>query len=84
MYQLSHLLIEQRNILSTLREQNTTESTKDVLLDEPENGKLQFDFEKSQHFIMVFNYNILHGVHLQTLIKMKYKTKEHWPQYKNR
>lgn len=46
MYQLSHLLIEQRNILSTLREQNTTESTKDVLLDEPENGELQFDFEK--------------------------------------
>lgn len=39
MYQLSHLLIEQRNILSTLREQNSTDDTKGVLLDEPKNGK---------------------------------------------
>lgn len=39
MYQLSHLLIEQRNILSTLREQNSIEDAKGVLLDEPTNGK---------------------------------------------
>lgn len=39
MYQLSHLLIEQRNILSTLREQNSTDDTKGVLLDEPAKGK---------------------------------------------
>lgn len=47
MYQLSHLLIEQRNILSTLREQNATEKTRDVLLDEPEKGEL---FKKSVGF----------------------------------
>lgn len=39
MYQLSHLLIEQRNILSTLREQNSTDDTKGVLLDELASGK---------------------------------------------
>lgn len=39
MYQLSHLLIEQRNILSTLREQNSTDDTKGALMgDGPENG----------------------------------------------
>ena len=38
MYQLSHLLIEQRNILSTLREENSTDDTKGLLLDEPANG----------------------------------------------
>lgn len=47
MYQLSHLLIEQRNILSTLREQNATEKIRDVLLDEPEKGEL---FKKSVGF----------------------------------
>lgn len=39
MYQLSHLLIEQRNILSTLREQNSIEDSKKVSLDENEDGK---------------------------------------------
>lgn len=38
MYQLSHLLIEQRNILSTLREQNSIEDARGVLMDEPTNG----------------------------------------------
>ena len=42
MYQLSHLLIEQRNILSTLREQNSIEDTRDVLMDEPTNGNAQW------------------------------------------
>ncbi|XP_031627430.1 exocyst complex component 8-like, partial [Contarinia nasturtii] len=37
MYQLSHLLIEQRNILSTLREQYSVDDTKGVLLNEPTN-----------------------------------------------
>lgn len=40
MYQLSHLLIEQRNILSTMRDQNLIEDTKGVLMDEPANGKI--------------------------------------------
>lgn len=40
MYQLSHLLIEQRNILSTLREKNSIEDSKDVLLDETGDGSL--------------------------------------------
>lgn len=39
MYQLSHLLIEQRNILSTLREQNSIDNTRGVMLDEPMDGK---------------------------------------------
>lgn len=42
MYQLSHLLIEQRNILSTLREQNSIEDTRDVLMDEPTNGNVEW------------------------------------------
>lgn len=42
MYQLSHLLIEQRNILSTLREQNSIEGTRDVLMDEPTKGNVQW------------------------------------------
>lgn len=31
MYQLSHLLIEQRNILSTLREENTVNDSKGLI-----------------------------------------------------
>lgn len=55
MYQLSHLLIEQRNILSTLREQNATEKTRDVLLDEPEKGELfQSWFSIGQKSIYLF------------------------------
>lgn len=40
MYQLSHLLIEQRNILSTLREENAVNDTKEQVV-ENENGKLK-------------------------------------------
>lgn len=47
MYQLSHLLIEQRNILSTLREENSTDDTKGLLLDEPASGK------KKTHFYLM-------------------------------
>lgn len=41
MYQLSHLLIEQRNILLTLREKNSVEDPKDVLMDETDDGLLK-------------------------------------------
>lgn len=41
MYQLSHLLIEQRNILSTLREKNAVEGPKDILMDEMDDGLLK-------------------------------------------
>lgn len=41
MYQLSHLLIEQRNILSTLREKNSVEDPKNVLMDETDDGLLK-------------------------------------------
>lgn len=41
MYQLSHLLIEQRNILSTLREKNSVENPKDVLMNETDDGLLK-------------------------------------------
>lgn len=54
MYQLSHLLIEQRNILSTLREQSSTDDTKGVLMgDGPENGNV------SNYFILLFICTIL-------------------------
>lgn len=41
MYQLSHLLIEQSNILTTLHEQNSTkvEDVKGVLLENTKEGK---------------------------------------------
>lgn len=38
MYQLSHLLIEQSNILSTLREQNSTDDGKGGLMNENNDG----------------------------------------------
>lgn len=38
MYQLSHLLIEQRNILTTLQEENSVEDAKGIITEEKENG----------------------------------------------
>lgn len=77
MYQLSHLLIEQRNILSTLREQNATENTNDVLLDEPENGKRSNDI-KSESIIPIADL-----ISQSLLTKMKSKTKKQWQPFKN-
>lgn len=39
MYQLSHLLIEQRNILATLRDENATGDTKGILAEAEEDGE---------------------------------------------
>lgn len=38
MYQLSHLLIEQRNILQTLREENSVENSNDEVIEDPAEG----------------------------------------------
>lgn len=38
MYQLSHLLIEQRNILSTLQEENSVDDSKNLVSEEQEDG----------------------------------------------
>lgn len=37
MYQLSHILVEQRNLLSSLREESLLEDQKDLGINEPEN-----------------------------------------------
>lgn len=58
MYQLSHLLIEQRNILSTLREQNSADDTKGLLLDEPAYGKIERKFLKNQNH-SIFTLTVL-------------------------
>lgn len=38
MYQLSHLLIEQRNILATLRDENASSDTKGAIAEAEEDG----------------------------------------------
>lgn len=57
MYQLSHLLIEQRNILSTLRDENSTDDAKGLMnLDEPAKGKFKkwFNSVSNIYFESVF------------------------------
>lgn len=41
MYQLSHLLIEQRNILATLRDENAVGDSKGIIAETEESGKQQ-------------------------------------------
>lgn len=41
MYQLSHLLIEQRNILSSLKNEDLTENAKGMIDETEEKGKCQ-------------------------------------------
>lgn len=64
MYQLSHLLIEQSNILTTLHEQNSTkvEDVKGVLLENTKEGKHKYHTElkhsiqfKVTYVIVVFS-----------------------------
>lgn len=42
MYQLSHLLIEQRNILATLRDENVSGDGKGVIAETEEDGNFAF------------------------------------------
>lgn len=54
MYQLSHLLIEQRNILATLRDENGTNDAKGMVAETEEDGEHDGDLVSRAKIIFFF------------------------------
>lgn len=55
MYQLSHLLIEQRNLLATLKEDSLPEDQRHLIIDE-EDGMLYIDISFELNWSQFFSF----------------------------
>jgi len=53
MYQLSHILIEQRNLLSTLREESVLDDQKNIISEQENDPSLNEDSQNKKALVLI-------------------------------